>query len=162
MKIPAMPCVSQGMCCENHVVGASCGTIGGAAGTDEPAAGAPAGTPRGNAVARAGGTGCAPAVATIKRGFIAASSLRPRHPNGLHRCMTPQRRSEASRVPESRMYGDPFEAIVPIKKRGVWRELARSLSTIFNPFLTAFALFVILADIGAKDTLDFWRLLFVS
>jgi membrane-associated phospholipid phosphatase len=60
------------------------------------------------------------------------------------------------------MYGDPLEAIVPIKKRGVWRELARSLSTIFNPFLTAFALFVILADIGAKDTLDFWRLLFVS
>jgi membrane-associated phospholipid phosphatase len=60
------------------------------------------------------------------------------------------------------MYGDPFEAIVPIKKRGVWRELARSLSTIFNPFLTAFALFVILAHIGARDTVDFWRLLFVS
>jgi membrane-associated phospholipid phosphatase len=40
--------------------------------------------------------------------------------------------------------------------------LARILSTIFNPFLTALALFVILAHIGAKDTLDFWRLLFVS
>lgn len=65
-------------------------------------------------------------------------------------------------MPESGMYGDPFEAIVPIKKRGVWRELARSLSTIFNPFLTAFALFVILAHIGARDTVDFWRLLFVS
>lgn len=72
------------------------------------------------------------------------------------------RRREAGGVPESRMYGDGFEAIVPIKKRGVWRELARSLSTIFNPFLTAFALFAILAHIGATDTLDFWRLLFVS
>jgi membrane-associated phospholipid phosphatase len=76
--------------------------------------------------------------------------------------MTESSRGEAGGVPESRMYGDPFEAIVPIKKRGVWRELARSLSTIFNPFLTAFALFVILAHIGARDTLDFWRLLFVS
>lgn len=76
--------------------------------------------------------------------------------------MTRSLRSEAAGVPESGMYGDPFEAIVPIKKRGVWRELARSLSTVFNPFLTAFALFVILAHIGAKDTLDFWRLLFVS
>jgi membrane-associated phospholipid phosphatase len=66
-------------------------------------------------------------------------------------------------VPEnSGRFVDPIQTIVPIKKRGVWRELARSLSTIFNPFLTAFALFVILAHIGAKDTLDFWRLLFVS
>lgn len=58
--------------------------------------------------------------------------------------------------------GDPLAGIVPIKKRGAWRELARSLSTIFNPFLTAFALFVILSHIGAGNTLDFWRLLFVS
>jgi len=65
-------------------------------------------------------------------------------------------------VPDSGKVEDPLAEIVPIKKRGVWRELARSLSTIFNPFLTAFALFVILAHIGAKDTLDFWRLLFVS
>lgn len=57
---------------------------------------------------------------------------------------------------------DPIQAVVPIKKRRIWRDLARSLSTIFNPFLTAFALFAILASIGAKDTLDFWRLLFVS
>jgi membrane-associated phospholipid phosphatase len=57
---------------------------------------------------------------------------------------------------------DPIQAVVPIKKRRIWRDLARSLSTIFNPFLTAFALFAILAGIGAKDTLDFWRLLFVS
>jgi membrane-associated phospholipid phosphatase len=57
---------------------------------------------------------------------------------------------------------DPIQGVVPIKKRRIWRDLARSLSTIFNPFLTAFALFAILASIGAKDTLDFWRLLFVS
>ncbi|MBV9719981.1 MAG: hypothetical protein JOZ77_11730 [Candidatus Eremiobacteraeota bacterium] len=65
-------------------------------------------------------------------------------------------------MPNSGTLGEPRQAIVPIKKRGVWRDLARSLSTIFNPFLTAFALFVILANIGARDTLDFWRLLFIS
>ncbi|MFY9719553.1 MAG: hypothetical protein WAK16_07900 [Candidatus Cybelea sp.] len=60
---------------------------------------------------------------------------------------------------------EPAEAlasVVPIKNRRVWRDLARIISTIFNPFLTALALFVILAQIGATDTLDFWRLLFVS
>jgi membrane-associated phospholipid phosphatase len=65
-------------------------------------------------------------------------------------------------VPDSARLGEPLRAIVPIKNRRVWRDLARILSTIFNPFLTAFALFVILAHVGAKDTLDFWRLLFVS
>ena len=57
------------------------------------------------------------------------------------------------------MPGEALPAIVPIKTRRVWRDLARSLSTIFNPFLTALALFIILAHIGAKDTPDFWRLL---
>jgi membrane-associated phospholipid phosphatase len=65
-------------------------------------------------------------------------------------------------VSDSERLDEPLQAIVPIKKRRVWRDLARILSTIFNPFLTALALFVILAHIGAKDTLDFWRLLFVS
>jgi membrane-associated phospholipid phosphatase len=65
-------------------------------------------------------------------------------------------------VPDSGRLEEPFQTIVPIKNRRVWRDLARSLSTIFNPFLTAFALFAILAHIGAKDTLDFWRLLFIS
>ena len=55
-----------------------------------------------------------------------------------------------------------LHSVAPIKNRRVWRDLARILSTIFNPFLTALALFVILAHIGAKDTFDFWRLLFVS
>jgi membrane-associated phospholipid phosphatase len=65
-------------------------------------------------------------------------------------------------VPESERRAEPLQTIVPIKQRRVWRDLARILSTIFNPFLTALALFVILALIGAKNTLDFWRLLFVS
>lgn len=65
-------------------------------------------------------------------------------------------------MPESESRADHVSAVVPIKSRRVWRDLARILSTIFNPFLTALALFVILAHIGAKDTLDFWRLLFVS
>lgn len=57
---------------------------------------------------------------------------------------------------------EPTQTVVPIKNRRVWRDLARILSTIFNPFLTALALFVFLADISARDTLDFWRLLFLS
>jgi membrane-associated phospholipid phosphatase len=65
-------------------------------------------------------------------------------------------------VPESRRLTEPRHTVVPIKNRRVWRDLARILSTIFNPFLTALALFVMLTHISAKDTLDFWRLLFVS
>jgi membrane-associated phospholipid phosphatase len=65
-------------------------------------------------------------------------------------------------VPDSHRLEDPLGGVVSIKNRRVWRDLARSLSTIFNPFLTAFALFVILAHVGAKGTLDFWRLLFLS
>jgi membrane-associated phospholipid phosphatase len=65
-------------------------------------------------------------------------------------------------VPESERLAEPLHPVAPIKNRRVWRDLARILSTIFNPFLTALALFVILAHIGAKDTFDFWRLLFVS
>jgi membrane-associated phospholipid phosphatase len=57
---------------------------------------------------------------------------------------------------------EPSPPVVPLKARRVWRDLARILSTIFNPFLTALALFVILAHVSAKDTVDFWRLLFLS
>ena len=57
---------------------------------------------------------------------------------------------------------EPTTPIVAIKGRRVWRDLARILSTIFNPFLTALALFVILAHTSARGTLDFWFLLFVS
>ncbi|MGB8909317.1 MAG: hypothetical protein WCC84_11275 [Candidatus Cybelea sp.] len=65
-------------------------------------------------------------------------------------------------VPDSGRLDEPLQAVVPIRNRRIWRDLARSLSTIFNPFLTAFALFAILAHIGAKETVHFWRLLFVS
>lgn len=54
------------------------------------------------------------------------------------------------------------QPIVPIKNRQIWRDLARILSTIFNPFLTALALFIILAHACARGTLDFWMLLFLS
>jgi membrane-associated phospholipid phosphatase len=57
---------------------------------------------------------------------------------------------------------EPNQSVVPIKQRRVWRDLARILSTIFNPFLTALALFVILSHASAKTTFDFWKLLFVS
>lgn len=52
--------------------------------------------------------------------------------------------------------------ILPIKRRRMWRDLAHILSTIFNPFLTALALFVILAHTSARGTFDFWRLLALS
>jgi membrane-associated phospholipid phosphatase len=58
---------------------------------------------------------------------------------------------------------DPLVSeILPIKKRQPWRDLARILSTIFNPFLTALALFIILAHASALGTVDFWWLLFLS
>ncbi len=57
---------------------------------------------------------------------------------------------------------EPSQTIVPMKQRRVWRDLARIISTIFNPFLTALALFVILSHVTAKDTFDFWKLLFLS
>jgi membrane-associated phospholipid phosphatase len=74
---------------------------------------------------------------------------------------SPPAREDAP-VPKFERVAEPVPLVVPIKNRRVWRDLARILSTIFNPFLTALALFVILAHIGAKDTLDFWRLLFAS
>src|SRR5579862_2378344 len=98
MKIPAMPCVSHGACSENHVVGAGCGTIGGATG----AAGGTA--PRGNAEAAADGTAWPAAVATIKRGFIAASSLRP-HPSNrllLHDTSERKRNRRGARIADVR------------------------------------------------------------
>lgn len=51
---------------------------------------------------------------------------------------------------------------VPLRNRRVWRDLARILSTIFNPFLTALALFVILSHIRAHRIEDFWWMVFLS
>ncbi len=66
---------------------------------------------------------------------------------------------KASRVIELH---PPHLMPLPIKNRRVWRDLARILSTIFNPFLTALALFVILAHIQARTTPEFWAMLFTS
>jgi membrane-associated phospholipid phosphatase len=52
--------------------------------------------------------------------------------------------------------------VVPAKTRRIWRDLARILSTIFNPFLCALALFVILAHDGSGNVAAFWRLAFLS
>jgi membrane-associated phospholipid phosphatase len=56
----------------------------------------------------------------------------------------------------------PHLTPVPIKNRRVWRDLAKILSTIFNPFLTALALFMILSHIRARTTEEFWWMLFLS
>ena len=48
------------------------------------------------------------------------------------------------------------------RRRRVLTDLARIFSTVFNPFITALALFVIVAHQEAKDTTTFWFLLFTS
>ena len=48
------------------------------------------------------------------------------------------------------------------RRRRVLTDVARIFSTIFNPFLTALALFVIVAHEKAKDTPTFWFFLFTS
>jgi len=53
-------------------------------------------------------------------------------------------------------------AVIPLRRRRVWRDLARILSTVFNPFLTALALFVILSYAAAPDTVAFWRLVLLA
>ena len=59
----------------------------------------------------------------------------------------------------------PSAARTPLplrKRRDVWRDLARILSTIFNPFLSVLALCVILAHTLATNTLSFWQLAFMT
>ena len=60
------------------------------------------------------------------------------------------------------MVEHPLLTPLPLKNRRVWRDLARILSTIFNPFLAALALFVILSHVEARSTDEFWWLLFLS
>lgn len=48
------------------------------------------------------------------------------------------------------------------RRRRVLTDLARIFSTVFNPFVTALALFVIVAHQEAKDTPTFWFFLFTS
>jgi len=62
--------------------------------------------------------------------------------------------------------GQLSSAVAPValrKRRDVWRDLARILSTIFNPFLCALALCVILAHaLASSSTLSFWWLAFLT
>lgn len=69
------------------------------------------------------------------------------------------RQREAGGVHE---HHPPALTPIPLKNRRVWRDLARILSTIFNPFLTALALFIILSHIRARTTEEFWGMLFLS
>ncbi len=48
------------------------------------------------------------------------------------------------------------------RRRRVLTDVARIFSTVLNPFLTALALFVILAHAKATDAVSFWYLLFGS
>ncbi len=57
---------------------------------------------------------------------------------------------------------EPLPPIIPLKNRRVWGDLAKILSTVLNPFLTALAFFAILAHTTGGGTFGFWRLLFVS
>jgi membrane-associated phospholipid phosphatase len=60
--------------------------------------------------------------------------------------------------PASRRGSSP----TPLRRRRVWTDLARIFSTVCNPFLTALALFVILAHAFRNDTTGFWELLGIS
>lgn len=60
------------------------------------------------------------------------------------------------------MRPQPVSVVVPAKTRRIWRDLARILSTIFNPFLSALALFIILAHASSGGVPQFWRLAFLS
>jgi membrane-associated phospholipid phosphatase len=55
----------------------------------------------------------------------------------------------------------PTAVPLPYRKR-VWTDLARIFSTVCNPFVTALALFVILAAVRSRTSPDFWMLLFNS
>lgn len=57
---------------------------------------------------------------------------------------------------------DSLPDLVPIKNKRAWKDLARIISTVLNPFLTALAIFVILAHASARGTFDFWALLLLS
>ena len=82
---------------------------------------------------------------------------------------------QVRRRPESvEEHGAPFDTANPETVQGpapipqpislrlrarVWTDLARIISTVFNPFLTSLALFVILAGTRSHSTADFWLLL---
>jgi hypothetical protein len=52
--------------------------------------------------------------------------------------------------------------VIVIREHRAVVEFARSLSTIFNPFICATALFIIVARAFSSSTLDFWALSFAG
>ncbi len=54
------------------------------------------------------------------------------------------------------------QAVRSSRRRRVLTDLARIFSTVCNPFVTALALFVIVAHQEAKDTTSFWWFLFAT
>src|ERR1700716_2913186 len=56
----------------------------------------------------------------------------------------------------------PHTVTISFRQRRVLTDIARIFSTVCNPFVTAIALYVILAHSYAKDTATFWTWLFVA
>ena len=60
------------------------------------------------------------------------------------------------------MLPGPAKAPVSLRRKRIWTRIAHVISTIFNPFVTALVLFVIMSARVAHDTLDFWRWMLIS
>jgi len=71
------------------------------------------------------------------------------------------RETSRSEQPDIPLAGTGRDIIILREHRAVG-EFARALSTIFNPFLCATALFVILSHAYASSTLHFWELSFAG
>lgn len=57
---------------------------------------------------------------------------------------------------------DPHHNVFVIRERHAVVEFARTLSTIFNPFLNATALFIIVSHAYSRSTPEFWKLSFAG
>jgi membrane-associated phospholipid phosphatase len=56
----------------------------------------------------------------------------------------------------------PRAGAASLRSRRVWTDLARIFSTVCNPFLTAFALFLILAHAYGTEAATFWKLVLAT
>ena len=61
-------------------------------------------------------------------------------------------------MPVPQPAGVPAPTRLRLRTR-VWTEAARAVSTVFNPFVTSLALFVILAGARSRTNADFWVLI---
>lgn len=75
--------------------------------------------------------------------------------------MLDMRETSRSREPD-RLGPDATRDVIVIREHRAVAEFARALSTIFNPFLCATALFVILSHAYSGSTLHFWELSFAG